>query len=116
MRKRQRGVTLTGLLTAAVILAVLALLGMKIVPEVIEFYNIKKVLARISNEKATTVADVQKAFERYATVDNISAITAKDLEITKENNQIVVYFAYERKIPLFANASLLLEFSGSSKD
>lgn len=116
MKRKQLGVTLTGLLSAAVILAVVALFGMKVVPEIIEFYNIKKVVKKIGNENAGSVADVQKAFDRYSVVDNITAVGAQDLEITKENNKIVIYFAYERKVPLVANASLLLEFSGSSKE
>lgn len=118
MKKRQLGVSLSGLMMSAVVLALLALLGMKIGPEYIEFFQIKKVLKVISNDPGAknSVADVRKAFDRQAAVDNINAINAQDLEVTKEGGEIVVSFSYERRIPLFSNLSLLIEFQGSSKD
>ena len=62
------------------------------------------------------VHSVQKNFDRRAQVDDISVISARDLEVTKEGNNIVVSFKYDKKIPMFQNLSVLLEFSGSSND
>jgi hypothetical protein len=103
---------------SAVVLALLALLGMKLAPEYIEYFQIKKTLKVVSNDPGakTSVVEVRKAFDRYASVDNINAINAKDLEITKDGGEIVIEFGYERRIPLFANISLLIEFQGSSRD
>lgn len=113
---RQRGVSLSGLLVAAVLLALVALLGMKVVPEVIEYFQIVKTVKTIKNDPSATasVADVRKAFERHADINNIKAITAQDLEVTKESGEVVISFAYESRVHLFANVSLLLEFQGSS--
>ncbi len=118
MRNRQKGVSLSGLLMVSAVLAVVALLGMKVAPEYIEFFQIKKALKSISNDPSAkaSVADVRKAFDRQANIDNINAITAQDLEITKEGGDVVVSFDYERRIPLFANVSLLISFQGSSKE
>lgn len=118
MRNRQKGVSLSGLLMVSAVLAVVALLGMKLVPEYIEFFHIKKALKSINNDASAkaSVADVRKAFDRQATVDNITAITAEDLEISKESGDVVVSFDYERRVPLFANVSLLISFQGSSKE
>ena len=118
MKNRQLGVSLSGLLVSSVILALLALGGMKLAPEYIEYFQIRKVLKVISNDQGakSSVADIRKAFDRQASVDNINAVNAQDLEITKEGGQIVIAFSYERRIPLFANISLLIEFEGSSKD
>ncbi len=44
----------------------------------------------------------------------ITAITAQDLDISKEGNDVVIGFAYPKKIPLFSNVSLLIEFAGTS--
>ena len=62
-----------------------------------------------------TVADVRKAFDRRAAVDDITALRPEDLEITKEGNEIVISFAYEKRIPLFYNISVLIDFAGSSR-
>ncbi|MBS3934885.1 MAG: DUF4845 domain-containing protein [Sulfuritalea sp.] len=118
MKTGQRGMTLAGLLVGAFVVALGALLGMKVIPEYLEHRQIvgavKKVAA--SADAATGVAQVRAAFDRQANVDYITAITGADLEITREAGAIVVSFAYEKRIPLFANVSLLLDFTGSSKE
>jgi Tfp pilus assembly major pilin PilA len=118
MKRKQAGVSLSGLLVAAFILAVVALLGMKVVPEVIEYFQIVKAVKSITSDPGpkNSVADVRKAFDRHATIDNISSIGAQDLDITKEGGEVVVSFAYEKRVPLFGNVSLLLYFEGSSKE
>jgi hypothetical protein len=118
MNGRQRGMSLSGLLVAAFAVALLALLGMKVIPEYIEYRqvvaSIKKVTAAAGPD--TSVRQIREAFDRQANVDYISAITGADLDVTKEGGRIVVSFSYEKRIPLFANVSLLLDFSGSSKE
>lgn len=118
MNKKQSGVTLSGLLIAAVILSVVALLGMKVAPEVMEYFTIKKAVKAVANDAGAknSVTDARKIFERHATIDNITAITSKDLDITKDGANLVISFAYEKRIPLFANVSLLLDFEGSSTE
>ncbi|NWG29943.1 MAG: DUF4845 domain-containing protein [Rhodocyclaceae bacterium] len=110
--------SLSGLLVAAFAVALLALLGMKVIPEYIEYRqvvaSIKKVTAAAGPD--TSVRQIREAFDRQANVDYISAITGADLDVTKEGGRIVVSFSYEKRIPLFANVSLLLDFSGSSKE
>ncbi len=118
MKRKQTGVTLSGLLAAAVVLAMIALLGMKVAPEVIEYYQIVKAVKKIKNDPAAqeSVAQVRRTFENQATIDNITAITPQDLDITKDGGQLVVSFAYERRVHLFGNVSLLLEFQGSTEE
>ncbi len=118
MKKRQMGVSLSGLLMTLAVVVFIALLGMKVGPEYIEFLLIKKALKTISNDPdaKNSVADVRKAFDRQADIDNISAIKAEDLDVSKESGDVVVSFAYERRVPLFANVSLLLDFQGSSQE
>jgi len=114
MKRKQLGVSLSGLLMSAVILAAVALLGMKVGPEVMEYYQIVKTVKKIASGGAESVADVRKDFDNQANIDNIKAITAQDLEISKDSGKLEISFAYESRIPLFGNVSLLLEFQGSS--
>lgn len=118
MNKKQRGMSLSGLLLAAFVVALLALLGMKVIPEYIEYRQIIASIKKVTKEAGpeANVRQIRDAFDRQANVDYISAITAADLDITKEAGSIVVSFSYEKRIPLFANVSLLLDFSGSSKE
>jgi hypothetical protein len=117
MKRKQAGVSLSGLLVSAVLIAVIALVGMRVIPLVIEYYQIVKAVKIVSNDPnaRSSVAEARKAFDRHATVDNIASVMPQDLEITKEGNELVISFAYEKRVPLFANVSLLLDFQGSSR-
>lgn len=112
---KQHGITLTGFLVTAVILVIIALLGFKIAPAYMEYYTIKKQIKIVANE--VTVPDrrtVENAFDRRAVVENITAIAAKDLEITKDGDKIILSVEYSVKVPLVGNLSALMDFSASS--
>src|SRR5262245_3748702 len=116
--KRQRGMGFAGVLVILVGIVFLAIIGMKMVPAYLEFFAIKKAVAAISSGgqlRNATVADVRKAFELRQAIDDFTAVGPKDLEITKDGSEVVVAFAYEKRIPLFYNISLLIDFAGSSK-
>ncbi len=115
--RNQKGLSMTTLLLACVVLVIVALAGMKLGPAYMEYGTIKKDVASIiqSGEARTaSVADIRKAFDRRAQVDDITAITAQDLDISKDGSDVVIGFSYQKKVALFSNVSLLIEFSGSS--
>jgi hypothetical protein len=68
-----------------------------------------------SGQAKGTVAEIRKAFEARRSIDDFEAVTANDLEISKDGNEVVLSFAYPKRIPLFANVSVLIDFEGSSK-
>lgn len=112
----QRGVALSGLLVWGIIIALVAVLGMKVGPEYLDYYKILKSVKSISTGAANqTVPEIRAAYDRYADVNYINTLKGADLDISKENNSVVIAFAYERRIPLFYNVSLVIDFEGSSK-
>jgi hypothetical protein len=73
------------------------------------------VVERISREPATTVPEIRRAFDRQVSIDQtISSLTGKDLEVTKENDRVVIRFAYEKEIELVGPLYLLIKYKGSS--
>ncbi len=113
----QRGVSLSGLLVWGAVISAVALLGIRVAPEVIDYYKIKKIVASTAaNSSGKTVPEIRAIFGKYADVDHIETITAADLDISKEGNQVVIAFEYEKRIPLFLNVSLLIDFQGSSSE
>lgn len=113
--KYQRGFTLSGLIFWGFALIMLSVFGMKLLPSGIEYFKIlkdsKAVVAQLG--PGATVADVRKSFSKYAEIDQLS-FTADQLEISKESGQVVISFAYEKRIPLFANVSLVIDFQGTT--
>jgi len=113
--KKQRGVAISGLLFWGILIGLVAILAVKASPALIEYYKIKKsVVATAGNSSGRTVAEIRRIFDNYAIIDHIESVTPADLEISKEGGAVVIEFSYEKRVPLFANVSLLFEFSGSS--
>jgi hypothetical protein len=62
------------------------------------------------------VGEVRKAFDKQKDIEySISSISGKDLEVTKENERLVIRFAYDKEVPLVEPVYLLIKFRGSSK-
>jgi hypothetical protein len=114
---RQRGVSLSGLLVGVVILSVLALLGMKVVPSVLDYYQAVKAIKSVAQDgslKGGSVADVRKAFDRQREAGYFKNVSSQDLEVTKEGGDLVLSFVYQDKIHLFANVSLVIDYEAST--
>ncbi|HZF20814.1 MAG TPA: DUF4845 domain-containing protein [Burkholderiales bacterium] len=113
--KSQRGITLMGLVITGIVVIFVAIGGLKIAPAYIEYYKVKKAVVAIAQANAGgTVADVRRAFELRAAIDDIDVITGKDLEVSKEGNELVVSASYIKQIPLFGNISIVINFAASS--
>ena len=114
LARGQRGVTLFGLLFWAVIVGFLALVGMRVLPALNEYFTIKRAINKITTE-GTTVPEIRTAFERQKDVEySITTISSKDLKISKENEKIVVSFAYDKEVELVKPVFLLIKFEGRS--
>ena len=112
-RSAQRGISFLGLLILGVVLALLGIVGAKVVPTATEYMAIQKAVKKAAAE-GDTVPAVRASFDRTASVDYISTLTGKDLEVTKQGDKVVVNFAYDKEIPLFGPAYLLIKYRGSS--
>jgi len=111
--KKQRGLSLIGLLVVSAILVVVILLGFKLLPSYIEYYAIQRALsdiARAPDMQGASMKEIVNAFDRRATIDNISSITGRDLEVSKEGTGMYIVASYSVRVPLFANISALIDF------
>jgi hypothetical protein len=112
----QRGITLFGLMFWAIVVGFVALVVMKVLPTLNEYFTIQKAVNKIAKEGGTTVPEIRAAFERTKDIEySITSITAKDLNITKENDKVVVSFAYDKEIELMKPVYLLIKYEGRSK-
>ena len=112
--RRQHGMSLVGMVIVLVVLGFFAVIGMKVLPTFVEY---RAAVSAVKKARASgnTAAEIQKAFDRSAAIDDITTINGKDLNITKVNDDIIVAFAYTKKIELFGPVSLTIDYAGSSK-
>jgi hypothetical protein len=115
-RSGQRGITLIGLLFWAIVVGFVALLGMRVLPTLNEYFTIQRTVNKIATEGATTVPDIRNAFEKQKDIEySITSIGGKDLVVTKENDRVVIQFSYDKEIELMKPVYLLIKYEGRSK-
>lgn len=115
--KYQRGLALSSLIFWGFILVLGGVMGMKVVPSVLEYYKIQQDIRKVAVQATpeATVADVRKAFDKFAEVDHLD-FKSSQLDIYKDRGQLIIAFDYEKRIPLFANVSLVINYKGSSAE
>lgn len=113
---RQHGLSLLGLIFFGGLLFFVALLGMKLTPAYIEYFNIQKHLNELarSSDGGTSPKEIQGNFDKRASIDDITSVQGRDLEITKNADSVEIRATYSKKIPLGGHASLVLDFDMSS--
>lgn len=112
--KNQRGVTMIGMLFVATVVVFAGLLTMKVVPTMLEYQTILKAVKKAGAE-ATSIPQAQDIFSRATEIEsNISSVTPKDLIIEQISGGYRVSFAYNKEIPLFGPAFLVIKYQGSS--
>lgn len=112
-KARQRGLSLISMLFVGGMLAVVGIVGAQVFPTALEYFAVTKAVNKA--KEGNTVQEVRGIFDRQASIDAISSITGKDLEISKEGDKVVVAFAYQREIHLAGPAWLVLKYEGRSK-
>src|SRR5882724_2442002 len=96
VKSNQVGVSFVGLLFVVGVLACLFVLGAEVFPTLVEYQAILKAAQKASN--GNTVPEVKQIFSKASDIDDFKSVTAKDLDISKEGDKVVVKFAYNREI------------------
>ena len=108
--------TLFGLLFWGIILAFVGYILVRTLPTLNEYWTIQRSVDKIAAAQPATVSEARLAFDRQKDIEySIVSITGKDLQITKENDKVVISFAYNKEVPLFGPVYMLLKYEGHSK-
>lgn len=111
----QRGVTLFGLLFWAIVIGFFGYLLVRTLPTVNEYLTIQRAVNKIAQSNPATVAEARRAFERQKEIEYaITEIGGKDLTVTKENDRVVIGFAYNKEVPIAGPVFLLIKYEGRS--
>ncbi len=114
---KQRGLSLIGIFFWIVVLVFVAILGFRLVPAYTEYFSVEKVLKEMGqdpNLNSMSNGEIRDKFSKFANVDYITSVRSRDLEIARNNGQTVVSAQYKYHTHLFANISLVIDFSASS--
>jgi Tfp pilus assembly protein FimT len=114
--RAERGITLIGLLLWAIVVAFVALMIVRVLPTINEYSTIVRAVNKIAKEAPSTVAQAREAFERQKEIEySISSIGGKDLQVTKENDKVVIRFGYDKEVEVFEPVFLLIKYRGEGR-
>ena len=113
--KKQSGITLWGVAIGGFVLVVASMLAMKVLPAVTEFYKVKKNIHATINKEGpnATKKDLARTYDKFADVDYLEIDSSK-LQFKKVGGQWEIIADYEKRIPLFWNAYLVLDYYTST--
>ena len=110
---RQGGMSLIGLILGLIVVGLIAVLAIKVIPAWLEYRTIKDGIVRVK-EGGGSVVEMQKAFDRFADINNVTSLRGSDLIISKEGGEPEISFAYQKRIGLTEQASIVFEFDGTT--
>jgi hypothetical protein len=109
----ERGVSLSGLIVVLAVIGALAVVAMKVVPTYLEYRAISGALER-AKQTGGSVGDLQRAFDKNGEINNVSSVRGRDLVISRDSGETELSFAYEKRVPLFGNVSLVIDYAGTT--
>jgi hypothetical protein len=114
--RAERGITMIGLLLWAIVVAFGALIVVRVLPTINEYSTILRAVQKIAKDAPSTVAEARTAFERQKVVEySISSIGGADLQVTKENDKLVIRFAYDKEVEIVEPVYLLIKYRGEGR-
>lgn len=113
--KKQAGITLWGVAIAGFFLVIAAMLTVKVLPTVTEFYKVKKNIHATINKEGPNASkkDLMRTYDKFADVDML-AIDSSKLRFKKTGGKWDITADYEKRIHLFWNAYLVLDYYAST--
>jgi hypothetical protein len=108
---RQQGLSLIGFLFWGALVAFFLLIAIRMAPAYAEYFEVKKTMEKsIAEYNGNNAYEVRRNYDLKASAGYAEDIKGKDIEFSRENGQLVMSVAWTRKLPLFGNVSLLLDF------
>lgn len=112
MRTAQGGLSMIGFLFVAMVVVAIVMIGFRTLPSYIEYYTVQKVIAKTLQDEPEpfSLTQFRRDFDLKASADYIDSVRGTDIEVVKQNNQLVATASWTKTLHMVGNVSLLLEF------
>ncbi|MEZ5651926.1 MAG: DUF4845 domain-containing protein [Burkholderiaceae bacterium] len=109
----QTGMSIWLLLFVGALLFIVGGAALRILPSFLEYMAVQRSVEAVAVE-SNQQAGVVRAFNRIATIENITSLTGEDLLVEKTQAGTRISFAYEKRIPLAGPINILMDYRGSA--
>lgn len=108
--KKQKGVTLIGLVFFLALGTIVALIGMRVAPFYIDFFTMRSMLQNLATEKRkATDREIRRDFDMRASTNYLTGYSSGDLVIDRDNGYLTLTVSMNDKKSLVGGVSLLME-------
>ena len=117
LRTGQQGLTIVGFILVAAVVIIFAMVGFRVVPSYVEYYSVKKSLEdtmRAGNADPNNQQAFRAELARRLQTSYVENVKSTDAVLTRNGSQLVAELAWERRLHMFGNAYILLEFEAMS--
>ncbi|MGM0570415.1 DUF4845 domain-containing protein [Marinobacter sp.] len=111
---QQRGASTLGILIAVLFFASLLTLVIKLGPAYLDDYTVQGALEGLDGEEGLaqmTPADVRRLVTKRLSVNNVDGFNAKDIQIEKDGDTVVISLDYEVRTHVVSNVDAVISFS-----
>ena len=117
MRHRQRGITFIGLLIIMALVAIPVYAGIRLLPVYLNYFKLVRTMESTAVEfkGAGDEGGIRRSLERHWSIEDITAIDFKDIEIRKDDGVVTMHAAYKDEVPYIANVGLAVSFDKTVK-
>jgi Tfp pilus assembly protein PilE len=118
MRQHQQGMTFIGLLCVLALVGVIGYGGIQLAPAYLNYMKVARSMeASAADFKSDNpdVAGLRRSLEKHFQIEDIDIVTAKDVEISKDDTGVIMHVAYDHPVPYIANVSLSVHFEKTTK-
>jgi Domain of unknown function (DUF4845) len=118
MRKHQQGMTFIGLLCILALAGVVVYAGIRLAPLYLNYMKIARTMESVATEVKGDNPDpaaMRALLDRHFNIEDPTAITVKDIEITRDDSGVQMHVSYDDAVPYVANVSLMVHFDKTVK-
>ena len=114
---RHRGLTIIGFLLVAAVVVIFAMVGFRVIPSYIEYQSVRKALddtMRGGSADPNNPAAFRAELARRLQTSYVEDVKASDVILQRSGAQVTAELAWERRLHMFGNMYILLEFEATS--
>jgi hypothetical protein len=118
MGKHQQGMTFIGLLCILALAGAVVYAGIRLAPLYLNYMKIARTMEAVATEVKGDNPDpatMRMLIGRHFNIEDPTAISEKDIEITKDESGVQMHVAYDDSVPYMGNVSLMAHFDKTVK-
>lgn len=113
MMRRQRGMTLIGWLITLMIVAVVGLIGIRLIPLYMEAYAVGSVLRSMESEvrlSDASYSELRETFRKRLDINSVDGVDGDDLDFNDVAGGVQLLVDYEVRVHLLGNLDAVANF------